>query len=146
MDQLPPVIGRPHNKSFGRRLWLAWRRVWPVLRQVLGWIFIALGIVGMVLPVLQGVLFLMIGIALVGRRNWLIRWCAVRIKLLLRRWAAHPHPLIGRSGRWSLRAQQRLSRQRRRMAWSWMERRARAEAKAELPRTEARAELPRTED
>lgn len=111
-----------HTPPAGRRLWRAWRRVWPVLRQVLGWFFIALGIVGIVLPVLQGVLFIMIGIALVGRRNWLIRWCAVHIKLLLRRWAAHPHPVVGWLGRWSLRSQQRLSRQRRRVAWRWMER------------------------
>ncbi|HRC76656.1 MAG TPA: hypothetical protein PLO33_13355, partial [Kouleothrix sp.] len=46
------------------------RLVWPVVRQVLGWLFIILGVLGLVLPVLQGVLFLVIGVALVGRRNW----------------------------------------------------------------------------
>lgn len=124
LPPVPPVIGRPDDERLGRRLWRAWLRLWPVLRQVLGWFFIALGIVGMVLPVLQGVLFLMLGIALVGRRNWLIRWCAVHIKLLLRRWADHPHPALGWPGRWSLRAQQRLSRQRRKLAMRRMERRA----------------------
>jgi hypothetical protein len=124
LPPIPPLIGPPDNQRLGRRLWRAWQRVWPVLRQVLGWFFIALGIVGLVLPVLQGVLFLMIGIALVGRRNWLIRWVSVHTKLLLRRWADHPHPVLGWPGRWSLRAQQRLSRQRRKMAMRWMERRA----------------------
>jgi hypothetical protein len=104
-------------------LLVAWRRVWPVLRQVFGWLSIVLGIVGLFLPVLQGVLFLVIGIALVGRRNRLIRWFSVHTKLLLRRWATHSHPALAWSGAHILRAQQRLSIQRRRLHWHWEERR-----------------------
>jgi hypothetical protein len=109
--------------SFKQRLVYIWRILWPVLRQVLGWIFILLGLVGLVLPLLQGVIFLVIGIALVGRRNRLIRWASVSFKLFLRRWAALPTPLIGPLGRMALRGQQELSRQRRRLHWWYVERR-----------------------
>jgi hypothetical protein len=99
--------------------------MWPIVRQVLGWFFIGLGLLGIVLPVLQGVLFLMIGIALVGRRNVVIRWAAVRFKQFVRRWAALDLPLIGSLGRLALRAQQESSRRRRQLHWWWAERRAR---------------------
>ena len=101
------------------RIHLWWRRarrlIWPVLRQVLGWFFIALGLLGLVLPVLQGVLFLVIGVALVGRRNWLIRRSALVIKRGLRRWARHERPWLARSGRMALHAQHRYSRHSRRL-------------------------------
>jgi hypothetical protein len=109
--------------SLKQRLVYIWRILWPVLRQVLGWVFILLGLVGLVLPILQGVVFLVIGIALVGRRNRLIRWASVSFKLFLRRWAALPTPLIGPLGRMALRGQQELSRQRRRLHWWYVERR-----------------------
>jgi hypothetical protein len=41
-----------------------WRR-WTVI--TLGWTFLALGIVGLVLPFLQGILFIVIGLALLSR-------------------------------------------------------------------------------
>jgi hypothetical protein len=91
----------------------AWRLLWPVVRQVLGWIFILLGLLGLVLPLLQGVLFLVIGLALVGRRNWLLRRSTIVIKRFLRRWAAVQTPLIGTAGRLALRAQWQCSRQGR---------------------------------
>lgn len=103
-----------------------WSRVWPVLRQILGWCCIALGLLGLVLPILQGVLFLVIGVALVGRRNIVIRWSAVRFKQFVRRWAGLDLPLVGWLGRLALRAQQQTSRQRRRLHWWHVERRARA--------------------
>ena len=106
-----------------RQLLIAWRVAWPVIRQILGWIFILLGLLGLLLPVLQGVIFLVIGIALVGRRNVLIRRTTVLFKLLLRRWALLPTPLIGPLGRFALRAQQEISRQRRRLHWWHVERR-----------------------
>jgi hypothetical protein len=109
--------------SSWRTLARAWRIAWPIIRQVIGWIFIILGIIGLVLPILQGVLFLVIGIALVGRRNWLIRKTSVSCKLFLRRWAAVQTPLIGPLGRVALRGQQRVSWQRRRLHWWYEERR-----------------------
>lgn len=91
------------------------RIVWPVLRQIIGWCFIALGLLGLVLPVLQGVLFLVIGVALVGRRNWLIRRATIAMKRGLRRWARHPRPWVARPGRLALHAQHECSRQSRRL-------------------------------
>ena len=95
--------------SYSRVLWIAW----GLLRQVLGWFFILLGLLGLVLPVLQGVLFLVIGVALVGRRNWLIRRSMLVFKRFLRRWAAVRAPLIGGAGRIALRAQWKCSRESR---------------------------------
>jgi hypothetical protein len=115
-----------------RRLAIAWRLVWPVFRQVLGWLCILLGLIGLVLPVLQGVIFLVIGIALVGRRHPLIRYVSVYFKLFLRRWAALQTPVIGPLGRVALRGQQELSRQRRRLHFWFVERRLNAQQKARL--------------
>lgn len=106
-----------------RKLARVWHIVRPVVRQVTGWLCILLGIAGLVLPVLPGVVFLVIGIVLVGRRNRLIRWTGVHSKLLLRRWAALPTPIIGPAGRLALRGQQEVSRQRRRLHWWHAERR-----------------------
>jgi hypothetical protein len=99
--------------SYRRGLSITWRLIWPLLRQVLGWLFILLGLLGLVLPVLQGVLFLVIGVALVGRRNWLIRRSILIFKRFLRRWAAVRAPLIGAAGRVALRAQWKCSRESR---------------------------------
>jgi hypothetical protein len=95
--------------SYRQSLLFAWR----LLRQVLGWLFILLGLVGLVLPVLQGVLFLVIGVALVGRRNWLIRRSRLVFKRFLRRWAAVQSPIVGGAGRLALRAQWKCSRESR---------------------------------
>ena len=94
-------------------LLIAWRLIWPLLRQVLGWFFILLGLLGLVLPVLQGVLFLVIGVALVGRRNWLIRRSMLVFKRFLRRWATVRAPLVAGAGRLALRAQWKCSRESR---------------------------------
>jgi len=101
--------------SFRRGAANTWRLLWPIIRQVLGWMFILLGLLGLVLPVLQGVLFLAIGIALVGRRNWLIRRSTLLFKRFLRRWARVKTPLVGSAGRMVLRAQWKVSREGRRL-------------------------------
>src|SRR6476661_10298511 len=100
---------RMRRTSYHRSLLIAWK----LLRQVLGWLFILLGLLGLVLPVLQGVLFLVIGVALVGRRNWLIRRSMLIFKRFLRRWAAVQAPLVGPAGRIALRAQCKCSRESR---------------------------------
>lgn len=89
------------------------RQVWTTMRPILGWICIALGVVGFILPVLQGTLFMAIGVALVGRRNPTLRWMRVHLKLILRHWANIPYPIIGKPGLLALRAQQNISRQGR---------------------------------
>ena len=115
---------RMTRTSYRRGLLIAW---W-LLRQVLGWVFILLGLLGLVLPVLQGVLFLVIGIALVGRRNWLIRRSTLVFKRFLRRWAAVRSPLVSGAGRIALRAQWKYSRESRhlhRRYAQWRQRRVR---------------------
>lgn len=109
--------------ALGMMLQAAWRYIWLFARPTLGWFFIGLGLLGLLLPMLQGILLLVIGTILVGRRNWLIRWSRVHLKLLLRRWATVRTPIIGHTGRWTLRAQQQVSRQQRRLHWrleAWM--------------------------
>ncbi len=49
----------------------------------LGWFFILLGIAGLFLPVLQGVLFLCIGLVLLSQRSKRVRWLILRAG---RRW------------------------------------------------------------
>jgi hypothetical protein len=114
-------------RSFRRGAAITWRLLWPIIRQVIGWMFILLGLVGLVLPVLQGVLFLVIGIALVGKRNWLIRRSTLLFKRFLRRWARVKTPLVGPAGRLALRAQWKISREARhlhRRYAEWQQRRA----------------------
>jgi hypothetical protein len=119
-------MDRAYLDNMRRFLARTWRVFWPVLRQVLGWFFIALGLVGLALPVVPQIPFLVIGIALVGRRNIMIRRARVATKRLLRRWAALPTPIIGRSGRMALRGQREFSRQARQLHRrydAWAERR-----------------------
>lgn len=97
--------------------------IWPFVRPILGWLCLFLGVLGLVLPLLQGIPLLVMGIALVGRRHRRIRWVSVHVKLLLRRWAMSQPRLFGRLGQIALRGQQHISRQRRRLHWWWEERR-----------------------
>ncbi|SRR6266508_4567262 len=95
----------------------AWSSTWRYARPTLGWVCIGVGVLGLALPLLPGVPLLVLGIALVGRRTWIIRWAGIHGKVFLRRWAALPTPIIGRVGRWALRVQQRISCQRRQLTW-----------------------------
>jgi uncharacterized protein len=40
---------------------------------ILGWFFVGLGIIGLFLPILQGILFIMIGLAFLSSRSAAIR-------------------------------------------------------------------------
>jgi uncharacterized membrane protein YbaN (DUF454 family) len=40
---------------------------------IIGWLFIVLGILGLFLPVLQGILFIMIGLAILSSRSEMIK-------------------------------------------------------------------------
>ena len=57
------------------------------LMLALGWVFIILGILGLFLPILQGILFLAIGLIILSRRS-------PRIRLLVRR-LARRYPAFG---------------------------------------------------
>lgn len=89
------------------------------LRLIIGTGLIGLGILGVVLPVLPGMPFLILGILTIGRRQRVFRQGSVAGKRLLKRWTAHHHPRVARIGRWSLAAQRKTSRQLRRMLWRW---------------------------
>lgn len=46
-----------------------------IIIQIVGWIFLVLGVVGLFLPVLQGILFMMIGLAILSTEYaWAHRW------------------------------------------------------------------------
>jgi uncharacterized protein len=43
--------------------------------QIVGWAFLGLGVIGLFLPVLQGILFIMIGLAILSTEYvWAHRW------------------------------------------------------------------------
>jgi uncharacterized membrane protein YbaN (DUF454 family) len=67
-----------------------------VLRNIAGVLLVLLGIVGLVLPILQGVLFLVLGLTLIdvpqkqAVHRWLQRWRWYR-------WLARKHHAVWRS-------------------------------------------------
>lgn len=101
-----------------------WRSLWLSARLILGWAFIVVGILGVILPVLPGMPFLLIGSLLIGRRSRLLRQASVWGKRTLRRWAALDRPIVGAAGRWALRTQRDTSCQLRRITWWCLERQA----------------------
>jgi len=40
---------------------------------IIGWLFIVLGVIGLFLPILQGILFIMIGLVILSSRSELVR-------------------------------------------------------------------------
>ena len=92
------------------------------LRLFLGGGLIVVGILGVILPILPGMPFLILGTLVIGRRSRLLRRASVGGKQALRRYAAHEHPLVGRLGRWGLVAQRDSSRRLRHLLWWWQAR------------------------
>jgi len=58
---------------------------------VIGWIFIGLGILGLFLPILQGFLFIMIGLAILSSRSKTIRRF---LKYIERRYPQRYHKVV----------------------------------------------------
>jgi len=58
---------------------------------IIGWIFVGLGIVGLFLPILQGILFIMIGLAILSSRSRTIRRF---LKYLERRYPHQYHRVV----------------------------------------------------
>jgi hypothetical protein len=85
------------------------------LRLVIGCIFIAIGILGVILPVLPGTIWLILASLIIGKRSRMLRRANVAGKRMLRGWRRHDHPLIRRLGRWSVAAQRDTSRRLRRI-------------------------------
>ena len=89
------------------------------LRYLVGGTLIVIGILGVVLPILPGMPFLISGSLIIGRRSRPFRLASVAGKRFLKRWSAHERPWLARTGRWSLLAQRDSSRRLRRMLWWW---------------------------
>jgi hypothetical protein len=92
------------------------------LRLLVGGGLIVIGILGVVLPILPGMPFLIMGTLIIGRRSRIFRRGSVAGKRFLQRWAAHERPWVARLGRWSLLAQRDSSRRLRRLLWWWQDR------------------------
>jgi len=88
-------------------------------RRIGGWIVIALGILGIVLPGLPALVLIPVGVALVGRRTTAVRFARTQMKLWLRDAARWPG-LLGRAGRFLRAREARMAkflRDRRIGAW-----------------------------
>ncbi len=66
----------------------AWKRP---LMLVLGWVFVVLGVVGLFLPFLQGILFLLVGVYLLSLGSARARLLRQRARRWLR--ARYPNPV-----------------------------------------------------
>lgn len=86
-------------------------QAWLVLRQIVGWLLIIIGILGMILPG-PGIPFLVLGVLLVGRRHHLIRRSWITLRLHLRRLGQRPG-LIGRAAQFAYRQIQSMRAQLR---------------------------------
>ncbi len=86
-------------------------------RVVIGWMLFVLGIFLFWLPLPLGIPFMLLGAALIGRRDRTMRRIGVMVKLFLRRWARLPLPVIGPTGRRLLSMQRDVSRELRRWRW-----------------------------
>jgi hypothetical protein len=86
-------------------------RIWRFIRPFIGWFCILLGCLGLFLPFIQGILFLVLGIALVGPENRFLCWIGLQLNRFLQGWAALQIPIIGEVGRWVWRIHQNLARQ-----------------------------------
>jgi len=74
----------------------AWKRPLPpawkrALLVVLGWVFVVLGVAGLFLPFLQGILFLLVGVYLLGLGSARARLLRQRARRWLR--ARYPDPV-----------------------------------------------------
>ncbi len=74
----------------------------PLVQRIVGWISILLGLLGMVLPILPGVILLTVGILLLGPHDPALRRMALSVRLALRRWSQVKQPYLRWIG-WNVR-------------------------------------------
>ena len=86
------------------------------LRLVLGWALILIGVLGLVLPGIQGILTIAAGAALVGRQSRPLRWVMAVMRIATRR-IAHGPGWVGRLGRFLVHQDRTLSRKLRHQRW-----------------------------
>jgi len=90
------------------------RTLTTVLRGIVGWPLIVVGLLTFPLPIPVGLPLLVVGTLLIGPRSRPIRLTTISLRLGLRRWARLDVPLIGPLGRWLLRKQRRAAAEYRR--------------------------------
>lgn len=96
--------------------------LWPLIRQIVGWICIGVGLILAPLPIPLGLPLIAVGVVLIGRRNRVLRWIRVTIRLKIREWAAQEIPLVSPTARKILIVKKRFLR-------TWRERKERLEKK-----------------
>jgi hypothetical protein len=101
------------HPPFRRLLSFNLQRAWLILRQVLGWLLIIIGILGMILPG-PGIPFFVLGVLLVGRRHHLLRRSWLALRLCLRRLSRRPG-MIGQGAQLAYRQLQHVRTQVRPM-------------------------------
>lgn len=102
---------RPQERQI---LWGWFLRIWPRVRPILGWFLIFIGILGVILPILQGIIFLVIGSALIGPRHRLIRRTRVVYKQFLYRLAGSSNRFLAWLGRFGISSLRTMNQQIRR--------------------------------
>ncbi len=100
-------------------LWRAISLLVHSVRLLIGGGLIMVGILGVVLPILPGMPFFILGTLVIGRRSRIFRQGSVAGKRFLQRWATHERPWVAHLGRWSLLAQRDTSRRLRHLLWWW---------------------------
>lgn len=88
------LLGSSHGLLLGTRL-------------LLGWLSMLLGLLGAVLPLMPGTPFLIIGVFLIGPRDYRIRWVRLHARLLLRWCERRNIPLFSALCGWIRRTEQR---------------------------------------
>lgn len=96
--------------------------LWPWIRQIFGWICVGFGLILAPLPIPLGLPLIAVGVILIGRRNRVLRWIRVAIRLKLREWAAQDIPLVSQAARKIMIVKKRFLR-------TWRERKERLEKK-----------------
>lgn len=109
-----------NNEPLTTQAWLnrAGRTLWKATRLLAGWLLIVVGLVLFPLPIPVGLPLIIVGVLVVGRRDRLLRWLRVNLKLKLRFWATLSTPISGPFARWSLRMQRGLAQKWRQHTWT----------------------------
>ena len=82
------AAGKP-TRRVRRRRKRRKRNVRQIVILAFGWAFMVLGVLGLFLPILQGILFLLIGLFLLSKESAQARW--------FRQWLRRRYPKLGKS-------------------------------------------------
>ncbi len=92
--------GRRTRDRGGRRNWASRMNGRKLLLLVLGWFFLALGVLGLFLPILQGILFILIGLMLLSSVSPRVRLLRQRLRRRYPRAFARVHEAETRAKAW----------------------------------------------